>query len=179
MTFRERSPERSRKNYCRLGDGHSERFVHATTRRRDRGDGGVNGTTRTVEGIFVVKSTRRLALEGWGARFRSAILFDAGSGNLPREKRPVDRSTGAESVLSRATRRCLFACARGASMRTRAGGGLQVTGRCGGRDACGRASGSVPRAEGNEPLSVHTARSAPPALRPSVVGRRGPAAYLV
>eukprot|EP00982_Pelagococcus_subviridis_P001756 14037-Pelagococcus_subviridis.AAC.1 len=59
-------------------------------------------------------------------------------------------------------------------MRTRAGGGLQVTGRCGGRDACGRASGSVPRAEGNEPLSVHTARSAPPALRPSVVGRRGP-----
>ena len=134
MTFRERSPERSRKNYCRLGDGHSERFVHATTRRRDRGDGGVNGTTRTVEGIFVVKSTRRLALEGWGARFRSAILFDAGSGNLPREKRPVDRSTGAESVLSRATRRCLFACARGASMRTRAGGALQVTGRCGGRE---------------------------------------------
>ena len=33
-------------------------------------------------------------------------------------------------------------------MRTRAGGALQVTGRCGGRDACGRASGSVPRAEG-------------------------------
>ena len=33
-------------------------------------------------------------------------------------------------------------------MRTRAGGALQVTGRCGGRDACDRASGSVPRAEG-------------------------------
>ena len=63
--------------YCRLGDGHSERFVHATTRPHDRGDGGVNGATRTVEGIFVVISTRRLALEGEGALFRSAI-FDAG-----------------------------------------------------------------------------------------------------
>ena len=39
-------------------------------------------------------------------------------------------------------------------MRTRAGGALQVTGRCGGREACGRASGSVPRAEGNEPLAL-------------------------
>ena len=159
MTFRERSPERSRKNLLSswgrtLGTVRSR--DDATTRSRGRG---CQRTTRTVEGIFVVKSTRRLALEGWGARFRSAILFDAGSGNLPREKRPVDRSTGAESVLSRATRRCLFACARGASMRTRAGGALQVTGRCGGRDACGRASGSVPRAEGNEPsFCSHTVR---------------------
>eukprot|EP00982_Pelagococcus_subviridis_P003645 27426-Pelagococcus_subviridis.AAC.1 len=80
-----------------LGPDTPEWFVHATTRRRDRVDGGVNGTKRTVEGIFVVKSTRRLALEGKGARFRSAILFDAGSGTLPREKGPVDRSTGAES----------------------------------------------------------------------------------
>ena len=56
-----------------LGPDTPEWFVHATTRRRDRVDGGVNGTKRTVEGIFVVKSTRRLALEGKGARFRSAI----------------------------------------------------------------------------------------------------------
>ena len=75
-----------------LGPDTPEWFVHATTRRRDRVDGGVNGTKRTVEGIFVVKSTRRLALEGKGARFRSAILFDAGSGTLPREKvRSIDR----------------------------------------------------------------------------------------
>ena len=83
--------ERSHTIIENLGPDTSERFVHATTRRRDRVDGDVNGTKRTVEGIFVVKSTRRLALEGWGARFRSAILlFDAGSGNLHREKRPVD-----------------------------------------------------------------------------------------
>ena len=38
-----------------LGPDTPEWFVHATTRRRDRVDGGVNGTKRTVEGIFVVK----------------------------------------------------------------------------------------------------------------------------
>jgi len=69
-------------------------------------DGGVNGTTRTVEGIFVVKSTRRLALEGKGARFRRAMV-DVGS-----ESRPIDLSTGAERSVARDATVYVRECAR-------------------------------------------------------------------